>query len=169
MRNISFFTQPITPLICPHSILQEFQLVPSNYVDSASRTVISRKENNQIDLKCIQKNGFVCELSCKFSFSASSSSSERVSFVFSRLAWFFWFSNEGIGNIITVFFLFYIPCVIDGVFPISLAPVLSPLKASDVASSVAVPTFLIFLRVSLSPWSIFSFLARKEKDILIKK
>ena len=33
-----------------------------NIFDSASRTVISRKENNQIDAKCIQSNGKACTL-----------------------------------------------------------------------------------------------------------
>ena len=60
MRSISFFASPITPFLNSHSILKELQLVPSNTFDSAFRTVISRKENNQLDAKCIQKNGYRC-------------------------------------------------------------------------------------------------------------
>ena len=37
--------------------------MPCNKYDSASRTVISRKENNQLDAKCIQHNGKACTLS----------------------------------------------------------------------------------------------------------
>jgi len=60
MQNISFFSSSITPLFYPYSILQDFWLVASNHVSSASRTLISRNHDNQLDMKCLKGNGSVC-------------------------------------------------------------------------------------------------------------
>jgi len=55
-NNIESLTSLIAPLIHSHSILPEFSLVPSNLVNSTSRVLISKKENNNIEAKYIRDN-----------------------------------------------------------------------------------------------------------------